>query len=268
MIKNDTSVYLDNLPKSCSDCRFAYEFQGDKKCQLTNMLKSQSLIISTDIYNSMRHPSCPLRSVPSDDASNKDHDEMIEAITEALNLLQEYKEIGTPEEFREALRKSQISTEVSSDKDKTAETEEGAVTQTEEGWSINITDCVQSVLKTFPYSTIQYPFLLLEPIGNVKIDISEIDNVVDFTVELLKTIAIAVVTLRPFVSPLENCKWQTGLRDYLSQYLESPFTLYDLTDVYYVSDNTEVLREFVESDFDSRVISYIAAERILDDKNR
>lgn len=333
------AVLVMDMPESCSMCKFLYEFQGVKKCQLMNVLYGGASKLSQNAFTEKRHEKCPLRELPerkpaserwecegsaggtcvirlptdddakkwdqyrtlgimpeesqvninmrkqpgmdsdtventtsvtdqsSDSASRKDHDDMIDAITEALNFLQKYKEIGTPEEFREALRKSQISAEVSADNN-TVETEERITTQTEEGWSINTIGCVQSVLKTFPHSTIRCPFLLLEPIGDVKMDISDIDSVVDFKVALLKTISIAVVTHRPFVSPLKNCKWQTGLQDYLNQYLKSSFTLYDLNDVYYVSDNTEVLREFVESEFDSRVISYMAEERRLNDKNR
>lgn len=34
----DKAILVMDMPESCSKCKFLYEFQGTKKCQLMNVL--------------------------------------------------------------------------------------------------------------------------------------------------------------------------------------------------------------------------------------
>ena len=60
------SVLVMDMPKSCSKCKFMYEFYGVKKCQLLNILENGgNAIIPTDILTTGRKECCPLRELLS-----------------------------------------------------------------------------------------------------------------------------------------------------------------------------------------------------------
>lgn len=58
-------VALDmDMPESCSKCKFLYEFQGIKKCQLMNALNNGASRLSQNTFTEKRHEKCPLRELP------------------------------------------------------------------------------------------------------------------------------------------------------------------------------------------------------------
>ena len=58
------SVLVMDMPESCSKCKFLYEFQGIKKCQLMNVLNNGESRLSQHIFTEKRHDWCPLRELP------------------------------------------------------------------------------------------------------------------------------------------------------------------------------------------------------------
>lgn len=47
----DKAILVMDMPESCSKCKFLYEFQGTKKCQLMNVLNGgASRFVSKQIY--------------------------------------------------------------------------------------------------------------------------------------------------------------------------------------------------------------------------
>lgn len=60
-----SKVALDmDMPESCSKCKFLYEFQGIKKCQLMNALNNGASRLSQNTFTEKRHEKCPLRELP------------------------------------------------------------------------------------------------------------------------------------------------------------------------------------------------------------
>lgn len=58
-------VALDmDMPESCSKCKFLYEFQGIKKCQLMNAFNNGASRLSQNTFTEKRHEKCPLRELP------------------------------------------------------------------------------------------------------------------------------------------------------------------------------------------------------------
>lgn len=53
-----------DMPESCSRCKFMYEFQGIKKCQLMNVLNHGASKLSQSTFTQKRHDLCPLRELP------------------------------------------------------------------------------------------------------------------------------------------------------------------------------------------------------------
>lgn len=53
-----------DMPESCSRCKFLYEFQGIKKCQLMNVLNNGASRLSQNTFTEKRHEKCPLRELP------------------------------------------------------------------------------------------------------------------------------------------------------------------------------------------------------------
>lgn len=45
----DKAILVMDMPESCSKCKFLYEFQGTKKCQLMNVLNGGASRLSTDL---------------------------------------------------------------------------------------------------------------------------------------------------------------------------------------------------------------------------
>lgn len=60
----DKGALVINMPESCSRCKFLYEFQGIKKCQLMNVLNNGASRLSQNTFTEKRHEKCPLRELP------------------------------------------------------------------------------------------------------------------------------------------------------------------------------------------------------------
>lgn len=58
------AVLVMDMPESCSKCKFLYEFQGIKKCQLMNVLYGGASKLSQNTFAVKRHEKCPLRELP------------------------------------------------------------------------------------------------------------------------------------------------------------------------------------------------------------
>lgn len=58
------AVLVIDMPESCSKCKFMYEFQGIKKCQLMNVLNNGASKLSQSTFTEKRHDWCPLRELP------------------------------------------------------------------------------------------------------------------------------------------------------------------------------------------------------------
>ncbi len=58
------AVLVMDMPESCSKCKFLYEFQGIKKCQLMNVLNNGASRLSQNTFTKKRHDKCPLRELP------------------------------------------------------------------------------------------------------------------------------------------------------------------------------------------------------------
>lgn len=60
----DKAILTMDMPESCSKCKFLYEFQGIKKCQLMNVLNGGASRLSQNTFTEKRHEKCPLRELP------------------------------------------------------------------------------------------------------------------------------------------------------------------------------------------------------------
>lgn len=49
------AILVIDMPDSCSKCKFIYEFQGIKKCQLMNVLNGVCSKISQNRFTLRRH---------------------------------------------------------------------------------------------------------------------------------------------------------------------------------------------------------------------
>lgn len=58
------AVLVMDMPESCSKCKFMYEFQGIKKCQLMNVLDNGASKLSQGTFTEKRQDMCPLRELP------------------------------------------------------------------------------------------------------------------------------------------------------------------------------------------------------------
>lgn len=58
------AVLVMDMPESCSMCKFLYEFQGIKKCQLMNVFNNGASRLSQNTFTEKRHEKCPLRELP------------------------------------------------------------------------------------------------------------------------------------------------------------------------------------------------------------
>ena len=58
------AILIMDMPESCSKCKFLYEFQGIKKCQLMNVLYGGASKLSQNTFTAKRHEKCPLRELP------------------------------------------------------------------------------------------------------------------------------------------------------------------------------------------------------------
>lgn len=53
------AVLIMDMPESCSECKFLYEFQGIKKCQLMNVLNNGASRLSQNTFTEKRHKKVP-----------------------------------------------------------------------------------------------------------------------------------------------------------------------------------------------------------------
>lgn len=51
------AILIMDMPESCSMCKFLYEFQGIKKCQLMNVLNNGASRLSQNTFTEKRHES-------------------------------------------------------------------------------------------------------------------------------------------------------------------------------------------------------------------
>ena len=58
------AILVMDMPESCSKCKFIYEFQGIKKCQIMNVLNGGASRLSQNSFMKKRHQKCPLRELP------------------------------------------------------------------------------------------------------------------------------------------------------------------------------------------------------------
>lgn len=65
------AVLVMDMPESCSKCKFMYEFQGIKKCQLMNVLNGGASRVSQNTFTEKRHEKCPLRELPEKKVADK-----------------------------------------------------------------------------------------------------------------------------------------------------------------------------------------------------
>ena len=68
------AVLVMDMPESCSKCKFLYEFQGIKKCQLMNVLNNGASMLSQNTFIKKRHDKCPLRELPEREKEMTDAD--------------------------------------------------------------------------------------------------------------------------------------------------------------------------------------------------
>lgn len=64
------AVLVMDMPESCSKCKFLYEFQGIKKCQLMNVLNGGASRVSQNTFTVKRHEKCPLWELPERKETN------------------------------------------------------------------------------------------------------------------------------------------------------------------------------------------------------
>ena len=70
------AILVMDMPESCSMCKFQYEFQGVKKCQLMNVLNGGESRLSQNTYTLKRHEKCPLRELPERETGMPDADDL------------------------------------------------------------------------------------------------------------------------------------------------------------------------------------------------
>lgn len=58
------AVLVIDMPENCSKCKFIYEFQGIKKCQLMNVFYCGASRLSQDSFTMRKHEKCPLKPLP------------------------------------------------------------------------------------------------------------------------------------------------------------------------------------------------------------
>ena len=70
------AALIMDMPGSCSMCKFLYEFQGIKKCQLMNVLNSGASRLSQSTFTQKRNEKCPLRELPERVTEMTDSDDL------------------------------------------------------------------------------------------------------------------------------------------------------------------------------------------------
>lgn len=83
----DKAILVMDMPESCSKCKFMYEFQGIKKCQLMNVLNNGASKLSQSTFTQKRYDLCPLRELPEKREINHNKNHYISNFwTEAKNV--------------------------------------------------------------------------------------------------------------------------------------------------------------------------------------
>lgn len=70
------AILIMDMPESCSKCKFLYEFQGIKKCQLMNVFNNGASRLSQNTFTVKRHDKCPLRKMPERETDMPDADDL------------------------------------------------------------------------------------------------------------------------------------------------------------------------------------------------
>ena len=79
------AVLVMDMPESCSKCKFIYEFQGIKKCQLMNVLNNGASKLSQSTFTQKRHAWCPLRELPEKEHNDNGYDEYSDGYDAGFN---------------------------------------------------------------------------------------------------------------------------------------------------------------------------------------
>lgn len=79
------AVLVMDMPESCSKCKFLYEFQGIKKCQLMNVLYGGASKLSQNTFTEKRHEKCPLSELPDKQKNNYYMNDKEKGIVEGWN---------------------------------------------------------------------------------------------------------------------------------------------------------------------------------------
>ena len=79
------AVLVMDMPESCSKCKFIYEFQGIKKCQLMNVLNNGASKLSQSTFTQKRHDWCPLRELPEKVHNDNGYDEYSDGYDAGFN---------------------------------------------------------------------------------------------------------------------------------------------------------------------------------------
>lgn len=79
------AVLVMDMPESCNKCKFLYEFQGIKKCQLMNVLNGGASRLSQNSFMKKRHDKCPLRILPKRKETNHYMNNKEKGIVEGWN---------------------------------------------------------------------------------------------------------------------------------------------------------------------------------------
>lgn len=91
------AVLVMDMPESCSKCKFMYEFQGIKKCQLLNVLNNGASKLSQSTFTAKRHKKCPLRELPEKKTGNSYMNSKEKGIVEGWNAFLDAIEEGAHE---------------------------------------------------------------------------------------------------------------------------------------------------------------------------
>jgi hypothetical protein len=91
------AILIMDMPESCSKCKFLYEFQGIKKCQLMNVLNNGASKLSQSTFTQKRHDLCPLRELPEKKTGNSYMNSKEKGIVEGWNAFLDAIEEGAHE---------------------------------------------------------------------------------------------------------------------------------------------------------------------------
>ena len=79
------AILIMDMPESCGRCKFLYEFNGVKKCQLMNVLNGGASRVSQSTFTQKRNEKCPLRELPEKQKADTDLLTMESGIVDGWN---------------------------------------------------------------------------------------------------------------------------------------------------------------------------------------